>query len=141
MEKRYVVSDPEQVETAVFDWGHFNVTCSPELNAGAGLSAGVVVMKPGLGHERHNHPGAEEILHVISGTAEQMVENSDGEAIIYPVQAGSTIHVPADRYHSTLNTGVEPLAIFVVYSPPGPETAPRAMPEVQWLPPRRPRDG
>ena len=141
MDKRYVVTDPEQVETAVFEWGRFNVTCSPELNEGTGLSAGMVVMHPGLGHERHNHPGAEEILHVISGSGEQMVEDPQGRAIIYSVQAGSTIHVPADRYHATLNTGAEPLAVFVVYAPPGPETAPRAMTGVQWLPPRRPRDG
>ncbi len=140
MGKRYVVTDPGQVETAVFDWGRFNVTCSPELNDGAGLSAGVVVMKPGLGHERHNHPGAEEILHVISGTGEQMVEDTQGRAILYPVQAGSTIHVPPDRYHSTLNTGTDPLAVFVVYSPPGSETAPRLMTDVRWLPPSRPRD-
>jgi predicted TIM-barrel enzyme len=28
-----------------------------------------------LGHSRHNHPGAEEIIFVISGNGEQMVED------------------------------------------------------------------
>ena len=140
MSKRHLVSDPDEVETTVFDWGRFNVTCSPSINAECSLSAGVVTMHPGLGHTRHNHPGAEEILFVVSGEGEQMVEDAAGVPVIFPVRAGSTIHVPADRYHSTLNTGAAPLAVFVVYSPAGAELLARETPGARLAAPVRARD-
>ena len=70
-----------------------------------GLSAGFVTMGPRQGHTRHNHPGAEEIIVVLSGTGEQMVEDEAGKPIVRNVGPGCTIYVPADRYHYTLNTG------------------------------------
>ena len=41
-----------------------------------------VVLLPGQGHERHNHPDADEILYVLAGTGEQMVD--DGETVRGP---------------------------------------------------------
>ncbi len=140
MSKRHLVSDPDEVETTVFDWGRFNVTCSPSINAGCSLSAGVVTMHPGLGHARHNHPGAEEILFVISGEGEQMIEDAAGAPVVFPVRPGSTIHVPADRYHSTLNTGTGPLSLLVVYSPAGPELLARETAGARLAAPARERD-
>ncbi len=136
----HLVSDPDEVETVVFDWGRFNVTCSPSLNAGCSLSAGVVTMYPGLGHTRHNHPAAEEILFVVSGEGEQMVEDPVGMPVYFPVRAGSTIHVPADRFHSTLNTGTGPLTLFVVYSPAGAELLAQETPGARLAAPARARD-
>lgn len=78
--QRYFV-EPRHVETMRFDWGSFKVTCSPEVNGASRFSAGIVEMEPGKGHERHNHPGAEEIIFVISGQGEQMVEDEDGNPV------------------------------------------------------------
>ena len=140
MTKLHLVSDPDEVETTVFDWGRFNVTCSPAINARCGLSAGVVTMHPGLGHTRHNHPGAEEILFVVSGEGEQMVEDPAGVPVVFPIRPGSTIHVPADCYHATLNTASEPLTLFVTYSPAGAELLARETPGARLAAPARERD-
>ena len=70
--------DPNDVETLVFDWGSIKWLSEPKVTDTDRFTAGVVVLEPGKGHERHNHPGVEEILYVISGTGEQMVEVSDG---------------------------------------------------------------
>ena len=52
-----------------------------------------------------------------------------------PVSAGDLIHIPADIFHSTVNTGWEPLKLIAVYSPPGPEALLRAMAECRVLAP------
>jgi oxalate decarboxylase/phosphoglucose isomerase-like protein (cupin superfamily) len=86
---------------------------------------------PGKGHERHNHPGAEEIIYVMSGEGEQMI---DDQAPIH-VRPGASIYIPADVYHSTLNTGWEPLRLLIVYAPAGPERLLREIPGCQVVPP------
>ena len=78
-----------------------------------------VVLLPGQGHERHNHPDADEILYVLAGTGEQMVD--DGAP--FPVGAGQAVWIPKAAFHSTVNTGWEPLALLAIYAPAGAEQA------------------
>ncbi len=133
-----LIVEAADTETVVFPWGRFNATCGPEVNGAGNLSAGIVRIAPGGGHERHNHPGAEEILFVVSGQGVQMIETVEGEPVTAAIGPGSTVFVPTDRFHSTMNQGPETLLLFVVYSPAGPELVPRTMPGVTLLPPARP---
>ena len=64
-----------------------------------------VILLPGKGHDRHNHPDADEILYILAGEGEQMVD--DGEP--FAVRAGQTVFIPKGAFHSTLNTGYEPM--------------------------------
>ena len=73
-----------------------------------------------MGHTRHNHPGAEEIINVLEGTGEQMVEDDTGNPHTEQVHPDTCIFIPESRFHSTLNTGAVEMRIFVVYSPAGP---------------------
>lgn len=120
---------PAKVDAFGFDWGQLALTVAPEVNGAGRFSGGVVDVKPGMGHARHNHPGAEEIIFVISGTGEQMVEDEEGNPVTRKVGPGTTIYVPEGRFHSTLNTGDGPMQLFVVYSPAGPELALRELPD------------
>lgn len=125
---------PKDVSAFGFDWGRLALTVAPEVNGAERFSGGVVDVKPGQGHARHNHPGAEEIIFVISGTGEQMVEDENGNPVTREVGPGCTVYVPESRYHSTLNTGSEPMQLFVVYSPAGPELALRDQPDFRLIP-------
>jgi oxalate decarboxylase/phosphoglucose isomerase-like protein (cupin superfamily) len=127
----------DDVETLKFDWGEISITVSPAACGSQGFSAGIVVMDRGGGHGRHNHPGAEEIIHVISGQGEQMVEDDGGRPVVQKIGPGTSVYVPASRYHSTANTGDGPMTVFVVYSPVGAEQALRSLPGCQISPPRR----
>jgi oxalate decarboxylase/phosphoglucose isomerase-like protein (cupin superfamily) len=95
------------------------------------FSFGIVKLAPGKGHARHNHPGSEEVIYVVSGEGEQMVDDQP------PVKVGpgASIYVPADIYHSTVNTGPEPMELIVVYSPAGPERLLREIPGCKVTPP------
>lgn len=125
---------PMDVDGFGFDWGRLSLTVGPEVNNAQRFSGGVVDLPSGQGHTRHNHPGAEEIIFVISGEGEQMVEDEAGNPVTAKVSAGCTIYVPESRFHSTLNTGAGPMQLFVVYSPAGPERALRDLPDFRIIP-------
>ena len=94
---------------------------------------GVVLLHPGKGHTRHNHPGSEEILYVVSGQGKQMID-MDGEKW-ERLAAGDLVHIPPDIFHATINTGWEPLKLIAIYAPPGPESLLRLLPDCRILPP------
>lgn len=125
---------PRDVSAFGFDWGKLALTVAPEVNGAKRFSGGVVDLPPGQGHSRHNHPGAEEIIFVIAGEGEQMVETPEGVPVVQQVGPGCTVFVPEDRFHSTLNTGTKPMQLFVVYSPAGPELALRDLPDFRLIP-------
>ena len=113
-----------EVDSVSFSWGTIKFLSEPQVTGAERFSFGMVVLEPGKGHDRHNHPGSEEIIFVMSGEGMQMVD--DQPAIL--VRPGASIYIPADVYHSTINTGWEPLRLLVVYSPAGPERLLRDIP-------------
>ena len=125
---------PDDVDNFGFDWGRLALTVGPEVNDAKQFSGGVVFVPPGQGHTRHNHPGSEEIIFIIKGSGEQMVEDEDGNPVTREVGPGCTVFIPESRFHSTQNTGGEAMQIFVVYSPAGPENVLRELPDFHVIP-------
>ena len=121
------------VETQVFDWGTIKWMSEPRVTHTSGFTMGVVLLEPGKGHARHNHPGCEEILYVVSGHGDQMID-LEGERW-QPIAAGDLVHIPADIFHATVNAGWEPLKMIAVYCPPGPEAILRTLPGCKVIPP------
>lgn len=122
--------NPNRVPTQTFDWGIIKWLVKPEYTLGTGLTFGEVILLPGKGHERHNHIESEEILYVLSGTGEQMIDDDDP----FTIQAGDTIYLPIGMYHSTLNTGWEPLRLITVYNPAGAERVLESAPDFKEIP-------
>ncbi|PRX96777.1 cupin domain-containing protein [Allonocardiopsis opalescens] len=110
---------PDDVPTMSFDWGTITWFVTPASVPGAATSQGEVIVYPGRGHERHNHPDAEELIYVVSGEAEQTV--GDGEP--FTIREGEGVWVPTGVYHSTHNRSWRPLRLVVTYSPGGAEAA------------------
>ena len=121
----------DDVESMVFDWGTLKFLSTPEVTGAERFSFGMVVLAPGKGHDSHSHPGVEEIIYVVSGEGEQMVDHQSP----VKVRPGASIFIPADVDHSTINTGWEPMRLLVIYSPAGAERDLRDLPECQVLPP------
>jgi oxalate decarboxylase/phosphoglucose isomerase-like protein (cupin superfamily) len=126
--------EPRHVETQVFDWGRIQWLSEPRVTGARSITAGVVTLDPGKGHQRHNHPGVEEVLYVLEGEGMQMVDLGVEER--RTVRAGMMIHIPADIYHETINTGDRPMKLLAVYSPPGPEALLRSLPGCRVEPPQ-----
>jgi oxalate decarboxylase/phosphoglucose isomerase-like protein (cupin superfamily) len=122
--------DPHSVPTQTFEWGAIKWFVTPDRTAGSGLTFGEVVLLPGKGHDRHNHPESEEILYVLSGEGEQMINDEPP----FRVKAGDTIYVPTAVFHSTFNTGWGPLRLLALYNPGGPEKVLEGLPDFQEIP-------
>ncbi|ELZ63865.1 cupin domain-containing protein [Haloferax sp. Atlit-10N] len=127
-EKRFVQAD--DVETIQLDWGTLKWMNTPEVTGSEGFSAGVVLLEPGKGHERHTHPDSEEILYILGGEGEQTIEDETRT-----VGAGDMVHIPSGVEHSTINTSWEPLRFLAVYCPPGPEAVIREDDDATVFPP------
>lgn len=120
----------EDVETLAFDWGNVKLLSTPDGAGGDTMTFGMVVLAPGKGHERHNHPDADEILFMISGEGEQMLDDEPP----VKVRPGAMVYIPRGVFHSTMNTGWEPLRFAVVYAPAGTENVLRTLPDVRRVP-------
>ena len=118
------------VETLAFDWGNVKLLSTPAAAGGDTMTFGMVVLQPGKGHARHNHPDADEILFILSGEGEQMLDDRPAVGI----RPGAMIYIPRGVFHSTMNTGWEPLRFVVVYAPAGTEKVLRSLPDVRIVP-------
>lgn len=70
-----------------------------------------VTLPPGEGHDFHHHP-MEEVLHILSGEAEQWV----GEER-HMLRAGDALHIPEGVVHATFNCGEDLLEFIAVLIP------------------------
>ena len=86
--------------------------CKPGMVADTNLMFVRAQLPPGESHKFHYHPKMEEILYILSGTAEQWIEK---EKRI--MKAGDAIYLPAAMIHGTYNVGTETLDFLAVLSP------------------------
>jgi oxalate decarboxylase/phosphoglucose isomerase-like protein (cupin superfamily) len=118
--------DPADLPTFSFDWGVIKPLVSQDNVAETpDVSLMHVVLLPGQGHVRHNHPDADEVLYVLAGAGDQMVD--DGEP--FAVRPGQAIWIPKGQFHSTVNTGWEPMVLLAIYAPAGAEQALKTLPD------------
>ncbi len=127
---RCKITRKDDVDQLEFDWGKLNFLSDEPTTGATSFSFGVVELAVGKGHTRHNHPGVDEIIYVVSGEGDQMLDDQEP----LRVKAGDSIWIPKDIYHSTINQGKEPMKLIVVYSPGGPEQLLRQDPSVKIIP-------
>ncbi|MDX2139448.1 MAG: cupin domain-containing protein [Chloroflexota bacterium] len=118
------------VDKIVFDWGTIQMLCEERVTGAKSISFGTVVLEPGKGHVRHNHPDADEIIFFVSGEGDQMV--NDGEPV--RCTGGACVWIPKGMYHSTINRGTGALHLVVAYIPAGSEQALYQSPDVTIIP-------
>ena len=68
---------------------------------------------------------------MLAGTGEQMVDDDQ----TFPVGAGQTVFIARAAFHSTVNTGWEPLALLAIYAPAGAEQALKGLPDYREVAP------
>jgi len=107
---RFVSFREAEVETLPGKIHHWY--CRPGMTPGANLVFVRAHLFPGQAHPFHRHPGMEEILYVLSGSAEQWVERERRV-----MRAGDSVYLPIGIVHGTYNTGSDLLDFLAVLSP------------------------
>ena len=97
----------EQVFGRHHDW-YFH----PEFTPVADTLMVRVKVPPGMGHHFHRHPEMNEILYILSGTAEQWVENE--KQILGP---GDAVYIDPNVVHATFNAGEDTLSFLAILAP------------------------
>jgi len=126
-DKNFVTGD--DVPTQLFDWGTLKWMATPETTGSERLSAGVVTLEPGEGHDLHTHPDSDEILFFLGGEGEQTVDDE-----VRTVGPSEMVYIPAGVEHGTTNTGWQPLQLLAVYAPSGPEEVLADLPGCEIVP-------
>ena len=107
---RFVTAHEMQVESA--PWGPHEWLCRPGLTDAEDLLLVRVLMPPDRAHQFHRHPAMEELIYIISGTAEQWVGRE-----MRTLRAGEVAHIPRDVVHGTYNAGADTLVFLAILSP------------------------
>jgi len=107
---RFVTSSELQVDPS--PWGPHEWLCRPGLTAAEKLLMVRVLMPAGTAHQFHRHPTMEEIIYVVSGTAEQWVDRE--KKVLGP---GDAAHIPMNVVHGTYNAGADTLVFLAILSP------------------------
>lgn len=94
------------------DWTFNEWLCRPDLADAKKLLMVRATMEPRCCHPFHIHPHREEIIHVVSGRAEQWVGNE--YRILYP---GEIAVIPPGVPHGTYNPFDETLVFHAILSP------------------------
>jgi len=110
MSELFVTRSELQVEPS--PWGPHEWLSRPGLTAAEQLLMVRVLMPPGRAHQFHRHPAMEEIIYVVSGSAEQWVGRE--KRLLGP---GDIAHIPADVVHGTYNAGNETLVFLAILAP------------------------
>lgn len=110
MPHRFITSTELQIEPS--PWGPHEWISRPDLTAAEQLLMVRVMMPPRRAHQFHRHPAMDEIIYVVSGTAEQWVDRES--RLLGP---GDAAHIPANVVHGTYNAGDETLVFLAILSP------------------------
>ena len=107
---RFVSFDQAEVEKLPGKTHYWH--CKPGMVADTNLLFVRAQLPPGEAHRFHFHPAMEEILYLLSGTAEQWVAEQK-----HRMKPGDSLYLPAGIVHGTYNTGSEMLDFLAVLSP------------------------
>jgi quercetin dioxygenase-like cupin family protein len=110
MPETFVTRSELQVDSS--PWGPHEWLSRPGLTAAEQLLMVRVLMPPGRAHQFHRHPTMEEIIYVVSGTAEQWVDRET--RLLGP---GDSAHIPMGVVHGTYNAGNETLVFLAILAP------------------------
>jgi quercetin dioxygenase-like cupin family protein len=107
---RFVSFEETEVERLPGKTHHWY--CKPGMVPDTNLLFVRAHLPPGSAHPFHYHPNLEEILYILSGSAEQWVEGEKRQ-----LGPGDSVYLPAGVVHGTYNAGTETLDFLAILSP------------------------
>ncbi|NBC64861.1 MAG: cupin domain-containing protein [Bacteroidetes bacterium] len=97
----------EKLERGIHHW-----FSRPDVTGSKDLIVVRVEVGPGGGHPFHIHPDMDEVIYILSGTAEQWIEQEKKL-----LNAGESVFVPKKMVHATYNATDESLTFLAILGP------------------------
>jgi quercetin dioxygenase-like cupin family protein len=110
MQNHFVTA--ENVQHGDLPWCHVEWMSSPQLVGARDILVVRATFESGKAHRFHTHPGREEVIYVLEGTAEQWVGTE--KRLLNP---GEMAHIPRNTPHATYNSGGSVLKFLAILSP------------------------
>ena len=93
------------------NWGSMEWLADAGTQTGLGLSLARMTVLPGQTSPAHRHPNCNEVIHVLSGSIEERINDT-----WTPCHAGDTITAHAGSIHQTRCTSADPAILMIAYS-------------------------
>lgn len=100
------------VEHGDFPWCHVEWMSKPEIVGAKDILLVRATFPPGQAHRFHTHPGREEVIYILEGSAEQWV-GSEKRLL----KVGEMAHIPRNTPHATYNRAGSVLKFLAILSP------------------------
>jgi mannose-6-phosphate isomerase-like protein (cupin superfamily) len=94
-----------------YPWGWIRWLMNGKIDPEASQTLGIVQINPGQRNPLHMHPNCEELLYVISGSAENII--GDKKVTIGP---GDLVRIPKGVPHQAITIGNKPFKAVISYS-------------------------
>jgi quercetin dioxygenase-like cupin family protein len=107
-----VVVHPADYRVVKQPWGELTWYIAADMKNSSTMTVGQCIIHPGQENPRHYHPNCDEVLHVISGTIVQSMEDGRTETM----HTGDTVSIPAGIHHNAKNIGTGDAVLFIAFS-------------------------
>lgn len=107
---RFFTRNTTKVET--LERGIHHWFSRPDITESEDLIVVRVDVEPGGGHPFHIHPEMDEVIYILSGKAEQWIEQK--AKMLGP---GEAVYIPKKMVHATYNEGDKSLSFLAILSP------------------------
>ena len=102
----------QNVQHGDMPWCHVEWMSNPEIVGAREILLVRATFEAGKAHLFHIHPGREEIIYVLEGTADQWVGTEKRR-----LSAGEMAHIPRNTPHATYNNSDRVLKFLAILSP------------------------
>jgi len=109
-----------------FEWGTIEWIYEPQNNPYNVMHIGIIRMAPGMRQNKHVHYSDEQLLYVLSGRGQQVM-NDEKQAL----GSGMIFHMNPGDMHETINTGEEDLVELLISIPVNLKKDPMAKPRLR----------
>jgi quercetin dioxygenase-like cupin family protein len=109
---KIAVMRPDELPKEDYAWGKLQWLTSRKSNGARELTLGHTVVEFGGRNPLHRHPNCEEVLYVIAGEIEHIIEGSPNVWM----KAGEAILIPRNAKHQAINIGRGSAELLVAFS-------------------------
>ncbi len=102
----------DDCDTVEEDWGRLTWYANASIGNSGDMTVGKCIIKPGFENPLHSHPNCSEVLAVLQGRIEHVIEG--GKSV--ELNEGDVITLPTNLPHQARNIGQMDAVLLIAFS-------------------------